>query len=290
MLAKLSNKSLEKFAGNYAVGAVFIILALKLIGWVQTNSLAILTSLFDSSLDILVSILNLIAIKYAQKPADEDHKFGHTGIEDIIGFAQSVFIFSIAIFIGYESINRIFYPSEIINNTLGIWVILVSTLINLSVVGLYKYTFKRTKSQIIESDSLHYVSDFFTNILVISSLIFIGEAGYYFDISAAIFISAYMLLGSTKIAKRSFDNIMGKEANEEILEKIKSIIHLNSKIIGFHNLKTRYMGRKLIILVDIDISDKLSFLEAHNIADELEKKLKTEFEDCEVTIHTDPHA
>ncbi len=289
MLSKISDKSLEKFAANYAVGAVFIILALKLIAWVQTNSLSILTTLFDSSLDIFISLINLFAIKYAQKPADDDHKFGHTGIEDIAGFAQSIFIFAIALFIGYEALNRFFYISEVENNNFGIWAILVSTLINASVVALYKYTFNRTKSQIIEADSIHYVSDFFTNVIVISCLTLRGEIGYFFDIAVAIFISIYMVLGSVKIFKRSFDNIMGKEADEETIEKIKSIIHLNSKIIGFHNLKTRFMGRKLIILVDIDISDAISFVEAHNIADELEKNLKLEFSECDVNIHTDPH-
>lgn len=285
----LTPKNIEKFSANYAVMAVFVILLIKLVGWTSTNSLSIFTSLIDSSLDILVSVLNAIAIRYALKPSDDDHKFGHTAIEDIVGIAQAVFIVASGVFIFFEGINRFANPGEIENNSTGIWIIITSTLITLSIILVQKYAISKTKSQIIEADSLHYTSDFLSGILIVVSLFFTGKAGYFLDIAVAFLISVYLVSGAWKIGFRSFNNLMGKEADDKTVNEIKSIIQLNSQIIGFHDLKTRYMGRKLIIVVDIEVLKTLDMVTAHSIADELEKTLKESFGDIEVTIHIDPH-
>ncbi len=288
-MAFLSKKNIERFSANYAIGAVFIILIIKFVAWTQTNSLSIFTSLIDSSLDIMVSILNMIAIRYALKPSDEDHKFGHTAIEDIVGIAQSVFILASAIFIMFEGINRFIYPAEIENNSAGIWIIIISTVITLSIVLVQKYTIKRTNSHIIEVDSIHYASDFLSGFLIIISLLFSGKAGYFIDIIVAFIISGYLMSGAWKIGLRSFNNLMGKETDEKIITEIRSIIQLNSRIIGFHNLKTRHMGRKIVIQVDIDVSNSLSLVEAHEIADELQKTVMEKIPDSEIIVHMDPH-
>ena len=77
------------------MAAVIVALSLvgaKIAGWVMTDSLSMLSSLVDSLFDVLVSVMNLFAVRYALKPADDDHRFGHTSIEDIVGLVQFAFI------------------------------------------------------------------------------------------------------------------------------------------------------------------------------------------------------
>lgn len=288
-MAFFHKKNIEKFTANYAIAAVFVILIIKLVGWTSTNSLSIFTSLIDSSLDIVMSVLNMLAIRYALKPSDEDHKFGHTAIEDIAGIIQSVFIVSSALFIVFEGINRFANPAEIQNNSTGVWIMVFSILITFSIIIVQKYAVKKTGSQIIEADSLHYISDFISGALIIVSLFFVGSSGYYLDIIVAFLISAYLLKGAWKIGFRSFNHLMGREADDDVIREIRSMIQLDSRIIGFHKLKTRYMGRKLIIQVDIDVSSSLSLVEAHSIADELQRTVTGRIPDSEIIVHVDPH-
>lgn len=262
-----------------------LLIILKIYGWVVTGSLSIFSSLVDSFLDILISGINLVAIFYALKPADEDHRFGHSAIEDIAGFAQAAFIFGAALIILLEGVNHLFNPEIIAKSDVGITIMLIVILLTFSLVIFQKYVSKKTGSLIVAADSVHYQTDVLMNLSIIIALYLNVK---YLDSILAIVIALYISRSAWKIGKRSFDNLMSKEMPDEMKKMIYKIIERQQDIKGFHELKTRFSGSKVFIQMHIELGKDLSLLAAHRITDKLERELHSEFPESEVIIHQDP--
>jgi ferrous-iron efflux pump FieF len=276
-------------AGIFAIATAGSLIALKLYAWVETDSLSIFSSLIDSSLDLATSVINLLAIGYALKPADDDHPYGHDSIEDIVGLLQAAFIFGSGFFICYEGLQRFYRPVTITNNDLGISVMIISILFTVALVTYQKITIRKTRSIVVESDSIHYVTDVLSGALIIISLLLSRSAELSFiDPVLAIAISIYIALTAFKIGKRAFDNLMNKEIDIKDKNRIIEIINSNKKHNGFHDMKTRSSGNKIFIQFDLEMDGSLSLQQAHDIAQEVMDSIMKEYKNSEVVIHFDP--
>ena len=229
-----------------------------------------------------------MAIIYASKPADDDHKFGHRSIEDIVGLVQTTFIASSALFLVYEAINKIITLKKSQITLLVLKIVIFSIFGTLAIILYQNHIAKKTKSIIVETDLLHYMSDFLLNIAVIISLYLAVKPGFGFiDPIIAIIIAAYILRTALKIGMRSFDNLMDHELPEAEHNKLVEIINNHKGVLSFHELKTRRSGNKKFIQLHIDIDANLNLRDAHLIADSLEAKLSQD-DDTEVITHLDP--
>jgi len=260
---------------------------LKTYGWLQTDSLSILTSLLDSSLDVIVSLLNACAVLYAVKPADSEHRFGHNSIEDIVGLIQATFIGASGLFILFEAAFRISTPTEVLNTGLGIKIMILSIFTTLLIVLYQSVTYRKTKSIVLQADLLHYLSDFLVNLAIIASLYLHNKYAQLDTIIASI-IAFYIISAAIKLGRRAFNNLMDKQLGEEDIKKIKAIIKKHKDILGYHALKTRRSGSKKFIQLHIDLKASLNLEKDHEIADKLERDLMKISPDTEVIVHTDP--
>ena len=255
----------------------------------MTDSVSLLSSLLDSSLDVIISLLNIAAIIYANKPADDDHRFGHRSIEDIVGLIQATFIASSSLFLIYEAINHFLHPANVTHNIEGIKIILISSLGTLAIILYQRHVAKKTKSLIVETDLVHYLSDFMLNIAVIVSLYLTTKPSLQIiDPIIAILIAIYILRTALKIGLRAFNNLMDHELPADEHKKIVRIIKSHPGVSSFHELKTRSSGHKKFIQLHIEINDNLSLKDAHEIADSLEEELIKNDPDSEIIIHLDP--
>jgi len=288
MTVNKSHYRLNLNAILFSITISIILFSVKIYGWIVTGSVSLLSSLLDSGLDIIISVLNIMAIIYASKPADKDHKFGHRSIEDIVGLVQATFIASSAFFLVYEAINKIITPQDITNNITGIKVIIFSIFGTLAIILFQNHIAKKTKSIIVETDLLHYMSDFLLNIAVIISLYLAVKPGFSFiDPIIALIIAVYILRTAFKIGIRSFDNLMDHELPKAEHDRLVEIINNHEGVLGFHELKTRRSGNKKFIQLHIDVDANLNLRDAHLIADDLEEKLGQD-DDAEIIAHLDP--
>ncbi|MDH3840375.1 MAG: cation diffusion facilitator family transporter, partial [Chromatiales bacterium] len=97
-----------------------VLIALKLVTWLWTGSVSMLASLVDSAMDAIASLINLLAVRYALVPADDDHRFGHGKAESLAGLAQAAFISGSALFLLLHAVDRILHPAPVQRTTLGI--------------------------------------------------------------------------------------------------------------------------------------------------------------------------
>jgi ferrous-iron efflux pump FieF len=280
--------NLMKRATYFSVFTAVFIIIIKIGAWIYTDSLSVLASLADSVLDVISSILNLFAVHYALRPADEDHRFGHGKAEDIAAFAQSAFIAGSALFITIEAIGRSIDNHPLQNELAGMAVMAVSILLTIALLLYQKYVIKLTNSSVIKSDFIHYVTDVVVNFAVIFSLFsskFMQSGGVDTLISFA--IAAYIFRGAWQVGKGAFDNLMDKEMPDEQRAKITECVLSNPNVQGMHELRTRVSGMNKFIQFHVELDSNISLKSANMISHELEEQLVALFPNAEVIVHQD---
>ncbi len=272
-----------------SVTVAFALISIKFFAYVMTGSVALLSSLIDSVLDSLASILNFIAVRHALSPADEEHRFGHGKAEPLAGLGQATFIMGSSLFLIFEAINRFVNPRQIEHSNVGIMVMLISLLATVLLVLYQRHVVKQTGSIAIKADSIHYFSDIALNIGVILALLMSSYAGWTMaDPVVALLIAFYIIYSAWQIVKQSLDQLMDRELSEQDREKIEKIILEHEGVVSQHELRTRASGMDIFIQTHLEMEGEISLNDAHRIADDVEKKLQTAFPNADIIIHQDP--
>lgn len=287
--AHASNNQLAQYATYASVSMALVLLVAKIVAWWSSESLAMLSSLTDSLFDVVSSTINLIAVRYAIKPADDDHRFGHTSIEDIAGLAQFAFISASMLLIILQSVERLFNPKPLDHEIIGIWVSFGAIALTAVLVTYQTFVARRTRNIVIVADRMHYLGDILFNTGVLLALFLSMQFGVVWADPAIAIIIAVIILWSTRtIGVRAFNNLMNREMPDEEKERILGIVKTIPEIISVHQVKTRYAGTKPFIQMHIDISDSFAFVKAHDITERLEEALLAAYPEAEVIIHADP--
>lgn len=267
--------------------SIFLIFLKFITCWI-TGSISLFASLLDSSIDLLASGLNFFLVRYAMKPADDDHTFGHGKAESLAALAQSTFIIGSATILLLSSIKSIVHPSELQAPLLGIIVSAISAVFTCLLVLYQRYVVKLTQSKAIQADMLHYSSDMLMNITVIIAL-FLSWYGISFaDAAFAFLIALYICYNAYKIAYNAIQDLLDRALPESDNEKIANIVASYPNVHGFHDLKTRQAGPIKFIQLHIELDDNMPLVKAHAIADSIEKRIAELFSPATVIIHQDP--
>ena len=191
----IKTHQLMKTASLASMGVAFILIVLKLVTFLLTGSMAILSSLFDSIQDTMTSTVNLIAIRHATEPADKHHSFGHGKAQALGGVSQAFIIGVAALFLLKESIHRLFEPQEITDIGLGIVITIIALILTIILTRFQKYVVKVTGSLSIKADMAHYTGDILMNIGVIVSMVLSFYLGWvYVDALFGIGVAVYLLI------------------------------------------------------------------------------------------------
>lgn len=289
-MTKDERQSFLMRSGAWASVSVAIILSiLKLVAWKQSDSVSLFSSLLDSILDGMASIVNLLAVHWALKPADDDHRFGHGKVENLAGLVQSGFIGASALFLFYESIERFFNPREIENSNWALAVMGVSVVLTIFLVLYQKYVIKHTESAAIEADSLHYLTDLLTNVGTIVAILLATLMGLlWVDALFALLIAFYILKSAWEIGAESFQVLMDQEVETVKRDQMIQIILNHKEVSSFHMLRTRRVGSQIFLQADLEMRGDMSLEEAHAVGDVIEEGLEEAFPGIDVTLHFDP--
>ena len=216
-----SQIGLRKWATYASVSVAITLIAVKLAAFLLTDSVALLSSLLDSTIDAFASIILLIGVRHATQPPDAEHRFGHGKFESLASLAQAVFIFGSALFLIFEALGRFVSPREIHNSTIGIGVMVFSILLTGLLLLFQRYVVRKTGSVAIASDSLHYRADVLMNLAVIAALLLASYTAWpYFDPIFAMAIALILLKGAWEIGTQSIDILMDRELPEADRQKI----------------------------------------------------------------------
>jgi len=281
--------ALMRLATAWAVIVASFLILIKFIALLRTGSVSILGSLIDSLMDAFASAMNFFAVRHALTPPDQDHRFGHGKAEALAGLAQFALMSGTAVFLLFESFNRLINPVDLEKTGIGIIVIIVAMIATLGLVAFQRYVIKRTNSLAISADELHYRGDIMMNAAVLVALALSSYGG--FKAADAIFgagIALYLGYAASRILLRAYDELMDREFDEADRERIRKIAVEDPEVQGTHDLRTRRAGINSFIQFHLELDPEISLVSAHEIADRVEERIRNVFPDADVIIHQDP--
>jgi ferrous-iron efflux pump FieF len=275
------------------IAAVVVSLFLVLIkswAWFESGSNAVLSSVVDSFLDIIISATTLGALWYASKPADEDHRHGHGKAEGVAALFQAAFILGSSAFVMLQTFRSLTQDNTVSAHGLGVTVMVISIILNLSLVLYQRYVMKRTKSLAIEADQAHYLGDTLIHFGVIASLVLDAHFGWFWiDPVFTVVICAWLCLAARSIGMQAMNMLLDRELEEEERNAIIETIRRTEGFYCAHDLRTRRSGTQIKMALDIEVDPEMTLYAAHEVALNLEKNLLSLHPNSEIMIHIDPH-
>lgn len=272
-----------------AVAVAGLLIVLKAVAYVITDSIAMMASLADSGLDLIGSTINLLAVSHALTPADREHRFGHGKAEPLAGLAQGAFIAGSATFLVIESASRLISPHPVEHGRIGLIVMGISIVAVVALVLLQRLTVARTGSLAIGADLMHYFGDLLTNLGVVAGIVLSAQFGILIADPLVGLIVAFILSWSAwHVFRQSYDQLMDRELPESERNRIKSIVMGHGDVRSLHDLRTRAAGISTFIQLHIELDPALSLTRAHEVSDEVEADIMAEYPHAEVIIHQDP--
>jgi len=272
-----------------AVGVASLLVIMKTVAYIVTDSIAMMASLADSALDVFTSFVNLLAIRHALTPADREHRFGHGKAEPLAGLGQGAFIAGSAAFLVIESVSRLIAPHPISYPGVGLGVMALSIATTVVLIVAQRIVISRTGSIAVGADSMHYVGDVVTNAGVILGIILSSQFGMLIaDPIIGIAVAAILSWSAVHVFRQSYDQLMDRELPDTDRNRIKEVVLRHEEVRSMHDLRTRSAGVNTFIQLHIELDPQINLLRAHAISDAVEADLMAAFPRAEVIIHQDP--
>lgn len=281
--------ALMRLATTFAVACALLLVAVKTWAYLRTDSVALLSSLADSALDLMASALNLIAVRFALTPADDQHRFGHGKAEPLSGLAQAAFVAGSAVLIIVQAISRLHDPAPVADAAIGIGVTVFSIFVTLGLVMFQRYVVARTSSVAISADSLHYTGDLLLNATVIAALLLSSMADIaWADPVFGVAISLFILFNALRIVVHSVNALMDRELPAGDRARVIATAEKHPKVLRVHEVRTRSSGLQKFIQMHLVMDPRLSLLDAHRVAEDVQSAVEAEFPGADIIIHQDP--
>jgi cation diffusion facilitator family transporter len=279
----------KKQAALMAIIGGVAILGIKLLAYLVSNSVALLSDALESIVNITASGLMFFSIHVSEKPADDSHNYGHQKIEEISSMLEGVFIIAAALLIVYAAIGRFFESVELLELNLAIGISMLAAALNAGLSWFLARTARRSGSAALEGDAKHLLSDVISSAGVWIGLFVVQLTGWNSMDSILAFVVAALIarMGIGLILKSSH-HLMDRSCKEEE-EKMKEILARHRfRFIDFHNVKTRRHGNQIFAQLHLSVDGSLSVKEAHDLTDHLEEEIKEELPSMNLIIHIEP--
>ena len=286
---EIGDKKLRRMASIASLSMAAVLITCKLIAYIMTDSVSLMTSLMDSIFDAMASAVMVVSIIHASTPADEEHRFGHGKIEALAALGQAIFVFGSAGYLFVESVHRFFHPEPVKQAYIGIGVMILSIILTGFLIAFQYYVIKKTKSVGISADNIHYKGDLLMNFSVLIALLLSYYSNWpYFDPLFASGISLILIYSAWMISRESFGILMDRELPDEDRAKIEKLVGGHPEVRAIHDLRTRHSGQQVFIEFHLELDGHLTLTRAHDITEEIEMLIFREFPKAEVLIHEEP--
>ncbi|WP_174871514.1 CDF family cation-efflux transporter FieF [Pectobacterium polaris] len=279
---------LVTLAAVSATAVALVLFIMKVFAWWHTGSVSLLASLVDSLVDIAASLVNLLVVRYSLQPADTEHAFGHGKAESLAALAQSMFISGSALFLILTGLQHSLEPQTLHAPEVGMWVTLIALVVTLLLVSFQRWVVKRTHSQAVRADMLHYQSDLLMNGAILVALALSWKGITRADSLFALGIGGYILYSALRMGYDAVQSLLDRALPEDEHRAIAEVIVNWPGICGAHALRTRRSGPTRFIQLHLEMDDTLPLVQAHQIADDLEQALREQFPGADIIIHQDP--
>ena len=274
-------------AGWVSILVNVLLFGLKYWAGIVSGSVAIIADAWHTLSDSITSIIVVISVSIASRPADDEHPFGHGRAEILAATIIGVLLAVIAVEFFIESVQRLVSREAASYGTLAI---IVTALSVLAKEGLARYAIiigEKSGSRSIKADAWHHRSDGISSLVILAG-IFLNRYIWWIDGAMGILVTLLILHAAYGILKDVFDAFLGEKPDKQILSQINAICkrHYDSAVYP-HHIHVHHYGEHTEMTLHIKLDKDLSLQRAHNITSLIENDIRTEL-GIEATIHTEP--
>ncbi|MGD1060772.1 MAG: cation diffusion facilitator family transporter [Methanomassiliicoccales archaeon] len=278
---------------RYAMLSIYsnsALVALKLAVGLLMMSVSVLSEAIHSGIDLIAAIIANYSVRKSSVPADADHPYGHGKFENYAGVVEAILILIAAVLIIYEAVSRLLSQAPVEFLLAGIIVMGISVAAN-TVVSHYLIKVGREEDSIaLVADGMHLRTDVFTSLGVFLGLIAISITNIeILDPIVAIIVAMLIIKTAWDLTKESSVGLVDKSLPETEEETIKKVLKEHSfQYVNFHALRTRKSGSERFIDLHLVVKRDMCVLDAHELADHLEKEIEKKLPNTNVLIHMEP--
>jgi cation diffusion facilitator family transporter len=297
MAARQNEEAREKRgAALLSVGSALLLVSLKAFLVLRTGSLGVLSEALHSGLDLLAAVITFLSVRVSDEPADERHPYGHGKFENFSAFVETALLLLTALYIIYEAFDRLFFHSVHIQPSVtAILVLLVALAIDVTRARALKRVAQKYSSEALEADALHFSTDVWSTMVVISGigLVWAGETWNlpwlaYADALAGLAVAAIILWVGSQLGKRTLDALLDV-APKGLQQEIAMAVAQMDGVLDVDRVRVRRAGNRHFVDATVSVARTASLEQVHALSDAIEKRIG-EIVPSDVMVHAEPRA
>jgi len=285
----------SKAALSSVLAAIFLT-TFKIIVGAATGSLGILAEAAHSALDLVAALVTFFAVRYSDKPADEEHRYGHGKIENFSALIETVLLLITSAWIIYEAINRLFFEDVEVDASFWAFLVMgVSIFVDYNRSRMLQRAAQKYHSQALEADALHFSTDIWSSSVVIVGLIGVKLAAWIPGLSflskadalAATVVAIIVIFVSLQMGKRTVLALLDT-APAQLPGEIKTAVEAVPGIVECHRVRVREAGPYLFVDAHVALASDPRLSEAHDTVLKIEEAVRQIAPRSDITVHADP--
>jgi cation diffusion facilitator family transporter len=273
-----------------SIGAALVTLGLKAAAYWVTGSVGLLSEAVESLVNLVAAGTAYLCLRYASRPVDASHTYGHEKIEFFSSGTEGVLILATALGMAYYAARRMFVPEKLETLGLGMTLSLLAALLNGAVGLLLLRAGRHHHSIILEADGKHLLTDVWTSAGVLAALAVVALTDYQIlDPLIALVVAANILRTGVDLMRRSFNGLMDHSLPEAEQVLVRAAIEANlSPDMDYHALRTRQAGSRRFVDFHLLVPGTWAVKEAHTVTVRIEEAIEAALPGVEVTVHVEP--
>ncbi len=282
----MSRPSLTRFAW-LSIAAAIVTILLKTWAWHVTGSVGLLSDALESIVNLIGGVMALAMLTIAQRPADEDHAFGHGKAEYFSSGVEGSLILVAAASIGLASVERLMNPQPLEQPGLGLAVALVASAVNLSVALVLRRVGRERRSITLEANAQHLLTDVWTSAGVLAGVGLVVLTGWNrLDPIVGLLVAANIVWTGTGIVRRSVAGLMDAALPAADLLEVKKILEgYRTDDVEFHALWTRQSGSRKFVSFHVLVPGEWTVRRGHELLEDIERAIAAMLPDTSVFTH-----
>jgi cation diffusion facilitator family transporter len=282
----MSRPSLTRFAW-LSIAAALVTILLKTWAWYVTGSVGLLSDALESVVNLIGGVMALAMLTIAQRPADEDHAFGHGKAEYFSSGVEGSLILVAAASIGFASFERLMHPQPLEQPGLGLAVALVASLVNLAVALVLRRVGRERHSITLEANAQHLLTDVWTSVGVLAGVGLVVFTGWNrLDPIVGLLVAANIVWTGAAIVRRSIAGLMDAALPAADLVSVKKVLEgYRTDKVEFHALWTRQSGSRKFISFHVLVPGKWTVRRGHQLLEKIERDIVAVLPETSVFTH-----
>ncbi len=253
-----------------------------------SGSLGLLSEAFHSSMDFVATALTLFAVRVSDKPADEDHHYGHAKAENVVALIETGMLFAVTAWVTYEAIKRLIAGSHEIELSWWLFAIIVASIaIDFNRSRALKRTAEKTTSAALAADALHFAADMWSSIAVLIGLTFVWLGFGFADSVAALVVAVFVAHAAWDLGKQTLNNLLDAAPEGSAAEISQSVESVNG-VLDVRQLRVRPAGAALFVDLTVDVARTVPATQLELIRRDIAGSIMARFENADISIQINP--